>query len=65
MTELLYLTDSYCKEFEAVVIGHDLNQNGVTLEPERLLSRRRRTAAGSRRVMERRGALSRQQGSAR
>ena len=31
MTELLYLTDSYCKEFEAVVLGHDLKQNGVML----------------------------------
>ncbi len=31
MTELLYLTDSYCKEFDAVVLDHDLNQNGVTL----------------------------------
>lgn len=31
MTELLYLTDSYCKEFEAVVVEHDLEQNGVFL----------------------------------
>jgi len=31
MTELLYLTDSYCKAFEAVVVEHDLEQNGVML----------------------------------
>lgn len=31
MTELLYLTDSYCREFEAVVTEHDLEQNGVLL----------------------------------
>ncbi|MCY4062313.1 MAG: alanyl-tRNA editing protein [Chloroflexi bacterium] len=31
MTELLYLTDSYCREFEAVVLEHDLEQNGVLL----------------------------------
>lgn len=31
MTELLYLTDSYCKAFEAVVVEHDLEQNGVLL----------------------------------
>ena len=32
MTELLYLTDSYLREFEAVVVGHDVEQNGVLLD---------------------------------
>ncbi len=32
MTELLYLKDSYLKEFTATVVGHDLNQNGVVLD---------------------------------
>lgn len=32
MTELLYLKDSYLKAFEATVIGHDLEQNGVLLD---------------------------------
>ena len=32
MTELLYLTDSYLREFEATVVGHDVEQNGVLLD---------------------------------
>ncbi len=32
MTELLYLEDSYLQEFEAMVIGHDRDQNGVVLD---------------------------------
>lgn len=32
MTELLYLEDSYLKEFTATVVGHDLKQNGVVLD---------------------------------
>ncbi|MCY3866630.1 MAG: alanyl-tRNA editing protein [Chloroflexi bacterium] len=32
MTELLYLHDSYLREFEAVVTGHDAQQNGVLLD---------------------------------
>ncbi len=32
MTELLYLEDSYLREFEATVIGHDTDQNGVVLD---------------------------------
>ena len=32
MTELLYLEDSYLREFEATVIGHDTDQNGVFLD---------------------------------
>jgi misacylated tRNA(Ala) deacylase len=32
MTELIYLEDSYIKEFTARVIGHDNEQNGVLLD---------------------------------
>lgn len=32
MTELIYLQDSYAKEFTAEVIGHDADQNGVLLD---------------------------------
>ena len=32
MTELIYLEDSYIKEFTATVIGHDTEQNGVLLD---------------------------------
>lgn len=32
MTELLYLRDSYLREFEAKVVGHDDEQNGVLLD---------------------------------
>lgn len=32
MTELLYLKDSYLKAFEATVVQHDLEQNGVLLD---------------------------------
>ncbi|MYD08432.1 MAG: alanyl-tRNA editing protein [Chloroflexi bacterium] len=32
MTDLLYLEDSYMKEFTATVVGHDLDQNGVILD---------------------------------
>ena len=32
MTELLYQTDSYLKEFTATVTGHDTEQNGVLLD---------------------------------
>ena len=32
MTELLYLADSYLKEFSAAVVGHDAKQNGVLLD---------------------------------
>ena len=32
MTNLLYLKDSYLREFDALVIGHDLEQNGVALD---------------------------------
>src|SRR5215510_36569 len=32
MTELLYQTDSYLKEFSAQVVGHDTEQNGVLLD---------------------------------
>jgi misacylated tRNA(Ala) deacylase len=32
MTELLYHTDSYVKEFTAAVVGHDTEQNGVLLD---------------------------------
>ena len=32
MTELLYLRDSYLKEFEATVVGHDVEQNGALLD---------------------------------
>ena len=32
MTELLYLEDSYLQEFDATVIGHDAEQNGVLLD---------------------------------
>ncbi|MBL8156374.1 MAG: alanyl-tRNA editing protein [Anaerolineae bacterium] len=32
MTELLYQTDSYLREFSAVVTGHDAEQNGVLLD---------------------------------
>ncbi len=32
MTELIYLKDSYVKEFTASVIGHDTEQNGVLLD---------------------------------
>ena len=31
MTDLLYLGDSYLREFTAMVVGHDLEQNGVVL----------------------------------
>ena len=32
MTKLIYLEDSYVKEFTATVIGHDSEQNGVLLD---------------------------------
>ena len=32
MTELIYLKDSYVKEFTATVVGHDTEQNGVLLD---------------------------------
>lgn len=32
MTELLYLEDSYLKDFEARVVGHDVHLNGVLLD---------------------------------
>ena len=32
MTELIYLQDSYVKEFAAAVVGHDEQQNGVYLD---------------------------------
>ncbi len=32
MTDLLYLKDSYLKAFEATVVGHDVEQNGVLLD---------------------------------
>lgn len=32
MTELLYLRDSYLREFDAVVTSHDAQQNGVLLD---------------------------------
>lgn len=32
MTELLYQTDSYLREFSATVIGHDSEQNGILLD---------------------------------
>lgn len=32
MTELIYLSDSYVKEFAATVIAHDAEQNGVLLD---------------------------------
>jgi len=32
MTELLYLKDSYLREFEATVVSHDVDQNGVLLD---------------------------------
>jgi len=32
MTELLYETDAYLKEFDATVTGHDTEQNGVLLD---------------------------------
>ena len=32
MTELIYLSDSYLKEFETTVVGHDADQNGVLLD---------------------------------
>jgi misacylated tRNA(Ala) deacylase len=32
MTELLYLEDSYLREFEAVVVGHDAEGGGVLLD---------------------------------
>ena len=32
MTDLLYLEDSYLKEFTATVLSHDLEQNGVLLD---------------------------------
>ncbi len=32
MTDLLYLHDSYLREFGAIVKGHDLEQNGVALD---------------------------------
>lgn len=32
MTELLYQTDSYLREFTTVVTGHDVEQNGVLLD---------------------------------
>lgn len=32
MTELLYQTDSYLREFSAIVIGHDSEQNGILLD---------------------------------
>lgn len=32
MTELIYQQDSYVKEFDAEVVGHDTEQNGVLLD---------------------------------
>ena len=32
MTEQIFLIDSYAKEFEAEVVGHDADQNGVLLD---------------------------------
>lgn len=32
MTELLYLKDSYLREFEATVLGHDIERNGALLD---------------------------------
>ncbi|MCY3781095.1 MAG: alanyl-tRNA editing protein [Chloroflexi bacterium] len=32
MTELLYLADSYLREFDAEVVKHDADQNGVVLD---------------------------------
>jgi misacylated tRNA(Ala) deacylase len=32
MTELLYQTNSYLREFSAIVIGHDSEQNGILLD---------------------------------
>ncbi len=32
MTEQIYLTDSYAREFTATVVAHDLEQNGVLLD---------------------------------
>ena len=32
MTELLYLQDSYLREFDAIVMGHGAAQNGVVLD---------------------------------
>ena len=32
MTEQIFLIDSYVKEFEAEVVGHDADQNGVLLD---------------------------------
>ncbi len=32
MTELLYQTDAYLKEFDAVVSGHDEEKHGVLLD---------------------------------
>ena len=32
MTDLLYLEDSYMREFTATVVAHDLDQNGVVLD---------------------------------
>ncbi len=32
MTELIYLEDSYLSEFEATVVGHDGEQNGLLLD---------------------------------
>ena len=39
MTELIYLQDSYVKEFSATVTGHDTDQNGVLLGSYSILSR--------------------------
>ena len=32
MTELIYLEDSYQKEFDATVVGHDVDQHGILLD---------------------------------
>ena len=32
MTELIYLEDSYKKEFDATVVGHDADQHGIILD---------------------------------
>ena len=32
MTDLLYLEDSYLKAFQATVLGHDMDRNGVLLD---------------------------------
>lgn len=45
MTVLIYQTDSYVREFEAQVTGHDLEQNGIYLDRDGILPRRRRSAA--------------------